>query len=368
MNVLSRRVRRAINGTQWSHSRTSTPIISAPRKTSLKKRRWPRFVPTPGANPQGGARSRPRSARPRRKYSETHPQRKKKKIKKKWCGSVEDPRSVPSVVPLRRQRSHTTPPAPHLGARGASARVSTRPPNSLRRAPAVGFAHGRGARAGGNLCRASDAPQRARAATVGEAGAQARKCTRTWHARTCTGACTRAVRPHTEAHTHTHTHACTRTQSHTHSHTHTRSSGGRCARRTHSARARRSPLLRCRAALPLRRAAPFFFSCLSRAEAEPEPNRTRAAAELWPAGECPPAPAAPRSPGWDPFSGLARRARARPRSDPRPPILTPPQPRAFSPRTGTWLPGTIALLQKNNDSVRFDIQIGSHPNVAHIRL
>ena len=340
LNVLSRRLRRANHCTQWSRIRTSTPIISAPRKMSLEKTKMGAVGSPPlGANPPGAASSRPRSARPRRKYSETHPQRKKKKYKS--CGgSLEDPRSVPSVVPLRRQRSHSAPPAPCLGARGAPARVSTRPPNSLRRAPAVGFAQprrrARGWQSLPGLRRAA-----ARACCYvwrgGRAGPRthAHMACAHFHGRMHTRRAPAHRGTHTHAHTRTRTHA--RTRSHTHTTQHTRTQQWRQvrtrARRTHSARAP-TPLLLCRAALPLRRGAPFFFSCRSRGrsrfEAEPGPNPSRrGSCGLRSRLRAPP----------DRIRSLVWRApRARPRSDRRPPP-TPPQPQSFQPAyryLGTW--------------------------------
>ena len=81
LNVLSRRVRRAINGTQWSHSRRSTPIISAPRKTSLKKTKIGADGSDPGRKPAGGHPIAATISAPAQKilYSETHPQRQKKR-------------------------------------------------------------------------------------------------------------------------------------------------------------------------------------------------------------------------------------------------------------------------------------------------
>ena len=359
LNVLSRRLRRANHCTQWSRIRTSTPIISAPRKMSLEKTKMGAVGSPPlGANPPGAASSRPRSARPRRKYSETHPQRKKKNIK-----VVADPSKI--RVPSRRW-SHfdangpTAPPRHPVLGPAAPPRACPRghPTVSGARRPSVSRNPG-GARGGGNLCRASDAPQRARAATFGAAGAQARARTRTWHARTFTGACTRAVRPHTEVHTRTHTHAHARTHAravtHTQHSTRARSSGGRCAhaRAAHTARARPRPC--SSVARRFRSGAPglFFFPAgagagadrrLNRNRTEPEPPRS--CGRL---GGARPRPRL-RAPQ-DRIRSLvwrAPRARARPRSDRRPPP-TPPQPQSFQPAYPRT-PGAIALLQKNNDS------------------
>ena len=278
-NVLSRRARRA---NHW-HSMVARPDsdanhFCASKNVARKKRRWARSVPTPGANLPGGARSRPRSARPRKKYNETHPQRQKKKIKKICGGSIDNPRSVPGLVPLRRQRSHNAPPAPQLGARAAPARVSTRPPNSLRRVPAVGFAHGRGARApaaisAGPPTRRSALRGRCYVWRGGRAGPRmhAHRACAHLHGRMHTRRAPAHRGTHTHAHTHSHTHTVTHTQHSTHTHAAVEAGAHARARRTHSARARIAPAPLARGASAP--ALPRLFFFFPENEPGPEPIR-----------------------------------------------------------------------------------------------